>query len=263
MNNTFKIFKYSFIDLLRSKWTILYIVFFLFTSFSLLYFSSDLPKAIVSLMNVVVVLVPLISTMLGVIYYYNIQEFISLLLSQPVKRSSVFMGQFLGLVCSLVLAIIIGMGIPFLIYGIHISDEVWNFGTLIFVGILLSFIFSGIAFLIGASNSNKIKGFGFAIVFWLFMAVLYDGLFLLILILFHEYPLEKTSIVISIFNPIDLSRTLMMLKLDIAALLGYTGAVFNKLFGTGKGMVLASSALIIWAVLPILMIIKITRKKDF
>ena len=157
MANTWKIFKYSFIDLLRSKWTLIYIAFFLFTSFSLLYFSNDLPKAIVSLMNIVVVLVPLISTMLGVIYYYNIQEFIALLLSQPVKRSSVFLGQYLGLVCSLVIAIVIGIGVPFLVYGIHVSDKVWDFGMLLIVGILLSFIFSGIAFLIGAANSNKIK----------------------------------------------------------------------------------------------------------
>ena len=263
MANTWKIFKYSFIDLLRSKWTLIYIAFFLFTSFSLLYFSNDLPKAIVSLMNIVVVLVPLISTMLGVIYYYNIQEFIALLLSQPVKRSSVFLGQYLGLVCSLVIAIVIGIGVPFLVYGIHVSDKVWDFGMLLIVGILLSFIFSGIAFLIGAANSNKIRGFGFAIVFWLFMAVLYDGIFLLILLLFHEYPMEKTSIAISIFNPIDLSRTLMMLKLDIAALLGYTGAVFSKLFGSGRGMALAIGALVIWAIVPIMLILKKTKKKDY
>ena len=263
MNKTWKIFKYSFLDLLRSKWTIFYVLFFLLITFSLLYFSSDLPKAIVSLLNIVVVLVPLISTMLGVIYYYNVQEFLVLLLSQPIKRSNVFLGQYLGLVSSLIIAIIIGMGVPFLIYGIHISSEVWNFGMLLFVGILLSFIFSGIAFLIAASNSNKIKGFGYAIGFWLFMAVIYDGLFLLILLLFHEYPLEKASMVISGFNPIDLSRTLMMLKLDIAALLGYTGAVFRKLFGTGQGMILACTALIVWAVIPIWLILKKTRSKDF
>nr|AWJ66066.1 nitrous oxide reductase maturation transmembrane protein [uncultured bacterium] len=201
--------------------------------------------------------------MLGVIYYYNIQEFLALLLSQPIKRSNVFLGHFLGLVCSLILAILIGIGIPFLIYGVHVSDKVWDFGMLLLIGVLLSFIFSGIAFLIGASNSNRIKGFGFAIVFWLFMAVLYDGIFLLVLVFFHEYPLENTSIVMSMFNPIDLSRTLMMLKLDLAALLGYTGAVFSKLFGTSKGMILALSALMLWATIPIFLILKKTKKKDF
>jgi Cu-processing system permease protein len=65
------------------------------------------------------------------------------------------------------------------------------------------------------------------------------------------------------FNPIDLSRILILLKLDISALLGYTGAVFQKFFGTGFGLVLSISVLSLWVILPLLNIYRKSRKKDF
>ena len=38
-------------------------------------------------------------------------------------------------------------------------------------------IFTAVAFNIALSNENKIKGFGYAVLAWLFLAVIYDGLF--------------------------------------------------------------------------------------
>ena len=110
---------------------------------------------------------------------------------------------------------------------------------------------------------NKIKGFGYAILVWLFMAVIYDGAFLLSLVLLQEYPLDKFSLLATMFNPIDLSRILLLLQLDIAALLGYTGAVFQKFFGTSLGMITSISMLSVWVVLPVLSILGRARKKDF
>jgi Cu-processing system permease protein len=64
-------------------------------------------------------------------------------------------------------------------------------------------------------------------------------------------------------NPIDLARTLMLLKLDISALLGYTGAVFKKFFGTNLGVILSYLVLIFWMIIPILGIVWKSNKKDF
>lgn len=250
-------------DMLRSKWSIIYVVFFFISALFLLYFSNNLSKAIISLMNVVLTIVPLISVMMGVTYYYNSLEFAELLLAQPLKRSSVFLGQFLGLSLSLSLSYVIGLGIPFLIYGIQNSAEISDFIMVLISGTFLTFIFTGIAYFATMINDDKIRGFGLAIMIWLFMAVLYDGIFLLILIYFKEYPLEKVAIFLSVLNPIDLSRTLIMLKLDIAALLGYTGAVFKNFFGTASGLIFTIFMLILWTMLPILLMLKVLKKKDF
>ena len=263
MDKMVKLLWYSFFDMVRSKWTIFYVLFFLITTFSLLYLSGDVSQAIASLMNIVITIIPLISIMLGTMYYYNSREFIELLLAQPVKREFVFIGKYLGLSLSLSLSYVIGVGVPFLIYGIQVSPEIWNFSVLIVAGVLLTFIFVALAYWISIANIDKIKGFGLTILVWLFLAVIYDGLFLLLLTTFHEYPLEKVAITLSLFNPIDLSRILIMLKLDIAALLGYTGAVFNKFFGTAFGIVVSLALMMAWVVIPFFGFILTCRKKDF
>jgi Cu-processing system permease protein len=114
-------------------------------------------------MNVILILCPLIATMFGVMYYYNSREFIELLLAQQIKRTSIFISQYLGLACSLSVSLLLGIGIPFLIYGILGSLEIWNFFILLIIGVALSFIFSAIIFWIALRNGNRIKSFGLTI----------------------------------------------------------------------------------------------------
>jgi len=259
----FKILKYSFYDLMRSRWSYVYFLFYLVLGFVLLFLNNDVSKAVITLMNIIVVLTPLIGTIFGVMYYYNSREFTELLLAQPLKRSTIFGGQYLGVSISLSLSLVIGLGIPFLAYGVIQSEAIFNFFSLLIVGAFLTFIFVALAFNIALSNENKIKGFGYAILLWLFLAVIYDGLFLISLVVLQEYPLDKFTLIATMFNPIDLSRILILLKLDISALLGYTGAIFQKFFGTNIGMLTSFSVLTLWVVFPVLKIIRKAKRKDF
>ena len=258
-----KILKYSFYDLMRSRWSYVYFAFYLLLGIVLLFLNNDLSKAVITLMNVIIVLVPLIGTIFGVMYYYNSKEFTELLLAQPLKRSSIFLGQYLGVALSLTMSLILGLGIPFIIYGLFRSTVIWDFSLLLITGTFLTFIFTALAFNIALSNENRIKGFGYAILLWLFLAVVYDGLFLMTLIIFEDYPLDKLSLFGTMLNPIDLSRTLILLKLDISALLGYTGAVFKKFFGTDFGLFVSIIMLSVWVVMPVWRIVFKSKKKDF
>ncbi len=258
-----KILKYSFYDLIRSRWSYVYFLFYLALGFVLLFLNNDLSKAVITLMNVIIVLVPLIGTIFGVMYFYNSKEFTELLLAQPLKRSTIFLGQYFGVAGSLTLSLVIGLGIPFMLYGLFRSDAIWDFSLLLITGSFLTFIFTGLAFNIALSNENKIKGFGYAVLLWLFLAVIYDGLFLLSLIVFEEYPLDNFSLGATMLNPIDLSRTLILLKLDISALLGYTGAVFKQFFGTNLGLFVSIGVLLLWTVLPVWRLAYKSKKKDF
>ncbi len=258
-----KILKYSFYDLMRSRWSYVYFLFYLALGFVLLFLNQDLSKAVITLMNVIIVLVPLISTIFGVMYFYNSKEFTELLLAQPLKRTSIFLGQYLGVAGSLTLSLVLGLGIPFALYGLFRSDAIWDFSLLLITGAFLTMIFTALAFNIALSNENKIKGFGYAVLMWLFLAVIYDGLFLLSLMIFEEYPLDSFSLAATIFNPIDLSRTLILLKLDISALLGYTGAVFKSYFGTNLGLFVSLGMLVLWTVLPVWRLAYKSKRKDF
>jgi len=259
----FKILKYSFFDLMRSRWSYVYFAFYLVLGFVLLFLNNDVDKAIITLLNIIIVLTPLIGTIFGVMYYYNSKEFTELLLAQPIKRSKIFMGQYLGISISLTLSLILGLGIPFVAYGLFRSAAIFNFSLLLLVGAFLNFIFVALAFNIALSNENKIKGFGFAILMWLFLAVVYDGVFLISLVMLNEYPLDKFSLIATMFNPIDLSRILILLKLDISALLGYTGAVFKNFFGTNMGLLTSLGILMLWVIIPVWRINRKLRKKDF
>lgn len=259
----FRIIQYSFFDLMRSRWSYVYFAFYLLLGFALLFLNSNLTKAIITLMNIIIVLTPLIGTVFGVMYFYSSREFTELLLAQPIKRSTIFVGQYLGLALSLSASLVLGLGVPFLFYGLFQSEEILNFFFLLIDGAFLTFIFVGLSFIISLKNENRIKGFGYALLTWLFLAVIYDGLFLILLVMFDEYPIDKFSLVASMLNPIDLSRILVLLKLDISALLGYTGALFQKFFGTGLGVFTSFSLLLFWCAMPVVFIIRIARKKDF
>lgn len=123
-------------------------------------------------------------------------------------------------------SLVFGIGIFFIVYGILCGLEIWNFFILISNGVLFIFIFLGLAFLIGLKNENKICGFGMAIVFWFFFVVVYDGFFLLLFIFFKEYLLEGFLLAVIVFNFIDLSWIMILLKFDIFVLMGYIGVVF-------------------------------------
>jgi len=257
-----KILSYSFFDLIRNRWALVYFLFYMAVSSGLLYFSLELSKAIISLMNIVIIVNPLIGTLFGIMYFYNSRDFLELLLAQPIPRRSVFLGIYLGLSISISLAFILGMGIPFVIYGIFLSSEIWNFAILLLIGVLLTFIFITLSAIISIYFDDRLRGFGMAIILWLFLSLIYDGIFLLLLFLLRDYPLEKFALVAGILNPIDLGRTLIILKLDISALLGYTGAVFNRFFGTSLGILITGLISFLWLIVPLFFFLQLTQKKD-
>ena len=76
----------------RSKWLPCYAAFFLLATEGLLRFTGGDEKTLLSLSNVVLFVVPLVTIVFGIIYLYNSREFIELLLAQPLKRRTVFAG---------------------------------------------------------------------------------------------------------------------------------------------------------------------------
>ena len=98
---------------------------------------------------------------------------------------------------------------------------------------------------------------------WLLLAVIYDGLILLVVYYFEDYPLEKVMIGLSIVNPIDLARIMFLIKFNISDLMGYTGAVFQNFFGSIIGIFVSVFCLLIWISMPIFMSIKVFNRKDF
>ena len=252
-----KLSKYVLYDILRNKVVIAYTLFLLIVSMSLFQMEENSSKAVLSLLNIVLIVIPLVSMVFSTIHWYNSYEFIELMLTQPVSRKKVLLSEFAGIGSSLVTAFLIGVGIPVMFYHFDSTGI-----ALLVVGSLLTLVFTSIAFLASVKSRDKARGIGAALLLWFYFALIFDGLLLLILFGFSEYPLEKLTMVLASFNPIDLGRIYLMLQMDVSALMGYTGATFKDFFGSQTGLFYTMGIMLLWIVAPLLLAIRSFKKKD-
>src|SRR4249919_784132 len=200
-----RISKFVFLDILKNRIVLFYTALLGVLSWSAFSLEDNTAKGLLTLLNVILLTVPLVSVIFATIYIYNSNEFIELLLSQPVKRSTIWRSLFRGLALSLVLAFVVGAGIPLLFYA---PDSVGF--MMLAVGVIITLVFVALAFFCSIMSRDKAKGIGISIMLWLFFALLFDGIVLFLMFQFSDYPIEKAMVVVSALNPIDLARILIL-----------------------------------------------------
>ena len=252
-----RIIKIILLDILKSKIVLAYTFILAILSWSSFALEDNSAKGILTILNVILFTVPLVSILFATIYLYNSSEFIELLLSQPIKRRKIWISLFLGLSFSMILAFFVGAGIPLLL---NSPDSI---GVMMLLnGCLITVIFTALAFLSSIITRDKAKGIGIAIMTWLFFALLFDGLVLFLLFQFQDYPIENAMVGITAFSPIDLARIQILLHLDVSAMMGYTGAIFKDFFGTSTGLIVSFLLLSLWAIIPFFISLKKFNRKD-
>lgn len=252
-----KIIKYVLYDIVQNRFVMGYTLLLLAISMSFFSFESDPNKGLLSLLNIILMVVPLVSIIFSTIHFYNSYEFIELMSAQPLSRKAIFLSEYLGVAASLSLAFLVGVGIPTLVFGGDQSSLI-----LIISGLLLTLSFVSLAFLASVITRDKAKGIGLALVLWFYFSLVYDGLVLGILFSFNDYPLEKAMLILTALNPTDLARIMVLMKMDISALMGFTGAVFQDFFSTNYGLLVALFVLLLWVVVPVSIATRIFQKKD-
>lgn len=257
MKTTLKLTLFLFWDLLKNRMVAGYAVLLFLLSYSLFSLSADTAKSVISLLNVILIFVPLVALVFSTIHFFNSVEFIELLLSQPLGRGKVLMAFYLAIALSLVLAFSLGVGVPLLLYG-----PGSNALLLWFFGLLLNLVFSALGLWAFVVAKDKAKGIGIAILLWIYFSLLYDGLVLLGLYTFADYPVENYVTLVVLLNPVDLARIGFLIQLDVAALMGYTGAVFKNFFQGTTGIALSALSLLLWVVVPLALSTVIFKRKD-
>jgi Cu-processing system permease protein len=253
----FRIVKIILLDILKNKIVLGYTFILALLSWSSFGLEDNSAKGLLTVLNVILFTVPLVSVLFSTIYLYNSSEFIELLLSQPIKRKKIWLSLFLGLSLSMLLAFVLGAGIPLLIN----APDVVGIMMLI-VGCLISLVFVALAFLSSILTRDKAKGIGIAIMIWLYFALLFDGMVLFLLFQLSDYPIEHAMVGITALSPIDLARIQILLHLDVSAMMGYTGAIFKDFFGTSLGLISSFLLLCLWVVIPFFISLKKFNKKD-
>ena len=263
MNVVMKIARYQARDVLRSRWLTSYAIFFLAVTEGLLRFAGGDARTILSLASIMLYVVPLVTLVFATVYLYHAREFTELLLAQPVNRRSLFFGLYLGLMVPLVLALLAGVCAPFVAHGFDEPGQRAMLAALLGAGAALTMSFTAVAFCIALWCDDRLKGLGAAIGVWMLCAMVYDGLVMAMVAAFANYPLERAMLALTLANPIDLARVTLLLQLDVSALMGYTGAVFQQFLGGAIGTLVAGCALALWIAAPVALGVRAFRKKDF
>lgn len=251
------IIKIIFHDNVKSKVVIIYFLMLALMSWTALLLEDNEAKANVTLLNIVLFIVPLMSLLYSTVYLYNAKEFIVLLLSQPLKRSQLWHSLFTGVSGSLSIAFLLGTGVPVLLY-----TNLATAWLVILLGVVITFIFVALAFLTTTLTSDKTRGIGAAIMLWLFFTMIYDAVLMYLILVFADYPVEKAITTLLMLNPLDLVRFQVILKMDMAAMMGYSGAAFKQLLGETWGMVISVIVLLVWIIVPYLLSLRIFKHKD-
>ena len=252
-----RIIKIILSDILKNKIVLVYTLILAVLSWSSFGMEDNTAKGMLTILNVILFTVPLVSILFATIYIYNSAEFIELLVSQPIKRSKIWISLFISLSLSLIISFLIGSGIPLLINAPNLNGIM-----MLLIGVLITAIFVSLAFLSAIFNRDKARGIGASIVIWLFFALIFDGLILFLLFQFSDYPIEKPMIFVTSLSPIDLARIQMLLHLDASAMMGYTGALFKEYFGNGTGIAISLLLLILWVIVPFVLSLKKFKTKD-
>jgi len=242
----FKIIRYVMADILRSRIIFVYTVFLLAISLSIFNLEDDAAKGLLSMLSIVLIIVPLVSLIFSTIYMYNSAEFIELLLSQPIRRGHLLLSIYTGVCCSLLVAFAIGAALPLIVMVGNPTAYM-----MAVAGFALTAVFVAMAVLGSVITRDKAKGIGIAIMLWLYFSLFYDAIMLLLMFQFSDYPMEKPMLFLCSLNPVDLARIFILLQLDISALMGYTGALYQKFFGSSLGIVFSMSLMLLWLAVPL------------
>ena len=235
----------------------MYSLFLLLSTIGMFQLDSDTSKVVLSLLNILLIVIPLVSVVFTTIHFFNSYEFIEMMLAQPVNRRIIFLSEYIAVAFSLTIAFLAGVGIPILYYGTNESAL-----NLLLSGVILTLVFVSLAFLSSVLTRDKAKAIGIALLFWFYFVLIYDAFILWVVYNYSDYPLEKVTLSLISLNPVDLARILMILKLDVSALMGYTGAFYKEFFGSSTGFLFSVGMLLLWIIVPFVNALRIFKKKD-
>ncbi|MBE8221953.1 MAG: ABC transporter permease subunit [Bdellovibrionales bacterium] len=263
-NNTIiKVLQFEFYENLRNKWVFYYSGLFFILTYLIIRFGGAQPlQASGSLLSLVILLVPIFSLIFGSVSFIETLGFMELMAAQPVKRSSIYIGKCLGLSISLSMSFLLGMGLAIILSLSHSDKGLGTIIMLLVLGVMLSFVFVSFAFLLANLSNKKEIVLGLVLTIWFYFFILHDLIMFGVVVSFGDYPLEWLILTMSALNPIDLSRVIITLHMDLSSLMGASGALIYNFFGGAKGIVLGMSMLCLWFTAPLLIGIKIFNKRN-
>lgn len=258
-------------EALRSRWFILTTLSFLGLSLGLSFLGlagaersglAGFDRTTASMLNLVLLFVPLVTLSLGSLNIAGDLEdgSLGMLLSQPVSRTEVFVGKYVGLMSAVTMAVLTGFGISGIVVGFFTGGENVK-AYLALVGFTLLLALSTLAFgtLLSVSLRSRAKVIGAAFTVWILLVYVSD---LGTIGLTIARNLEPGQIfTLALFNPVQQARVLGTIALtDKLEFLGPVAVFGIDHFGSRGLVVLLCGTLMASAVIPLAIGYRIFRR---
>jgi Cu-processing system permease protein len=262
ISNVFIIIQKEVKDSVNNKWFIIYTLSLTVLAVLLVYLGYSrgsiigyrgYGKTAASLINLIMLFIPLIALVTGSISISGERENKTLpyLLSHPLSKIEIIIGKYLGILISIMFAILLSFGLAgLLIYIKGTNESSINYIITSFLSVLLAASLLSVGFLISIFNSKVSKSISIGILLWFIFLIVGD---LGIIGASTSMNLGvKETFYLAIINPLEAYKIASILTLTPRfEILGPAGIYALKSLGKINLFILLISIQLIWAVIPI------------
>jgi Cu-processing system permease protein len=229
------------------------------------YGMQDFSRTAVSLVQIVLLLVPLASLVFGGLALTPERGAAELLYSQPVHRGAILLGRMLGVWLALAAAELIGFGLAGLVMQYQAGpDGVWRYGALVVTAVAITGVFLAIATLLASVNAGRrTRVLAAALVVWFITVVMFDVAVLGIASLLRSGTASRLLITATLVNPVDAARTGSLLAIEGTAAFGAASlALLRFTGGAGMAAALVALSLVAWLIAPLAAAVRALSRAD-
>lgn len=259
----------------RSRWTQLFAI--VFAGLALAVASSgyvlsggsgiqDFARTAASLMQLVLLIVPLTALVMGVLALTPDRGSAELVFAQPVARRDVLLGSLLGLFQALVAAQTVGFAAAGFVIFARAGDEgLPGFVTVWIGSVILTAVFLALAALIAAGQfgRRRTRALATALVVWFALALLVDIAALGAASLLRSGHASRLLITSVLLNPISAVRTGALLAIEGTAAFGAASlALLRFTNGAAGAAAVITSSLLLWIAVPAIIAVRRLARMD-
>jgi Cu-processing system permease protein len=260
-NNVITITQKELQDARRNRWYLIYVIVFAGLSLALAWLGmtglgdyglAGFGRTAASIINIVLLIVPLMGLTLGAISLAGERERSTLLylLAQPVTQLEVLLGKYLGLAIALFSALVLGFGISGILIAVQGgSAEINLYLLMVMLAFMLALVSLSIGFLISSLVRKGSTAISIALFIWL------------LLLIFGDLGIMGTSMVLklgvgqlftlTLLNPMQIFKIAAILNIrGSLEVLGPAGIYALRTYGSHlmPGLI---AVLLAWTLLPL------------
>ncbi len=226
---------------------------------------QDFARTAVSLVQLVLLLVPLAALVFGALALTPDRGAAELLYSQPVSRSAILLGRVLGVWLALSAAELVGFGLAGLVVQSQAGlDGVGRYGVLVLTAVVITGVFLALAaWLASANTGRRTRVLASALVVWFLAVVLFDVAVLGAASTLRSGSASRLLIWATLVNPVDAARTAALLAIEGTAAFGAASLALLRFTG-GMAMagVMLAASLSLWLVVPLVLAARALTRSD-